>query len=727
MNTKIAWLVLLGLGYLPLWGQEILRPSLPPLALTPDSLTVVVHLAQPLTPATFPVLPAAWVASASNTDRPQIDHTVLQLHRAPGAALPSLVRAWFGPDAQVTTGYRLPGGFPIWLGRQLLFRPRPGQVEAAYAALTTAYPGGQPAPTVQQEVHALALPADAGLFAAARLLLASGTCVWAHPDFIVPVAAASPPPVAPCLPADPFFSGAPQYYLHNTGGSSTGYPFTSRTADVDIDAPEAWCNTLGAASIVVAVIDEGVEDHEDLMDDVTGLSRVLPGFSTQNPLGTGGPELPEDAHGQAVAGIIAASHNTIGVAGVAPAVHILPVHVFTDGTAPVSVFAQAIDWAWQNGADVLNNSWVFPVGFPLPPQVMMALEQAISDATALGRHGRGAVVVFASGTGPASGGTPVLYPATLPQVLAVGAIDPTGSVPAYAGQGPELDVVSVSSNNSINSVTVMDRMGNNGYNPAQGSNWADVNYTRWFGGTSVSSATASGVAALVLSVNPGLHEAAVRNILQGTTVDVGPAGFDPASGFGIINADLAVQAAENSLPVTWLGLEAREAAGRVTLRWTTGFEAGNAYFVVERWDGAAFEAQAEVAAQGWSDVPVAYTWEDRWVPPGRQRYRIRQVDFDGAATYSPEVEVTVTGGGFPVLWPNPAQETVSVWVPVVHPAPLTWELLDLQGRVVRRGQVPAGLSQEAFAIDLSGLVPGLYQMMLQGAETERQVLPLRVE
>lgn len=108
---------------------------------------------------------------------------------------------------------------------------------------------------------------------------------------------------------DPFYDE--QYYLHNTS-SNLG------TADVDIDAPEAWNLTKGSSSVTVAVFDDGVEQHEDFSSGQLVNGYTAGGSGNGRP-GTG------DEHGQSVAGIVASNHNTKGVRGVAPNVKIMPV------------------------------------------------------------------------------------------------------------------------------------------------------------------------------------------------------------------------------------------------------------------------------------------------------------------------------------------------------------------------------------------------------------------
>jgi subtilisin family serine protease len=89
---------------------------------------------------------------------------------------------------------------------------------------------------------------------------------------------------------DPYFQY--QYYMHQ------------------IDAGLAWYISKGDDDVIVAVIDDGVMAHEDLPS-----SRIVAGYDYGNNNGAPGGN---EAHGMAVSGIIAASHNSLGIAGLAP-------------------------------------------------------------------------------------------------------------------------------------------------------------------------------------------------------------------------------------------------------------------------------------------------------------------------------------------------------------------------------------------------------------------------
>ena len=321
-----------------------------------------------------------------------------------------------------------------------------------------------------------------------------------------------------------------QYYLRNTGQNGG-------TSGVDINVEPAWKITNGRNDITVAVIDQGVEEHEDL----TG--RVIDGYTIGNTTGLGRPQnentLSEKGHGQACAGIIAASNNTIGIRGIASNVQILPVNIapysaYLDYWGNVIEFgsnieiARAINWAWKR-ADILSCSW----GGGNPSS---DITLAIDSARTYGRNGKGTVVVFASGNNWGHPNiTDVSFPASVNGVITVGAVNNKGIIWGYSQRGASMDLVAPSGNVNLNGdVRTTDRMGNLGYN--------NGNYMNNFGGTSAACPQVTGIAALMLSVRPDLTEAQVRTTLQNTARDLGTSGFDNTYGYGLVNAYAAVNA-----------------------------------------------------------------------------------------------------------------------------------------------------------------------------------------
>ncbi|WP_051719954.1 S8 family serine peptidase [Anditalea andensis] len=246
--------------------------------------------------------------------------------------------------------------------------------------------------------HLFIVPKRTSTVAIANSIQENEQVLWSNPNFVHLIS----------LFNDPLYPD--QYYLNNNaqGGG---------TADIDINAPEAWNISFGCNDIRVAVIDDGVENHEDFE------GRVLAGF-TAGGNNTGGLPLndPSKGHGLACAGILAASHNEIGIKGVAPNSQIIPINIFPNvpdllnpaGAATNAEIAAAINWAWRpdlGNAHILSNSW----GGGTPNADVTT---QITNARTIGRDNLGAIVVFSSGNSHEifSG---VLYPATINGVITV--------------------------------------------------------------------------------------------------------------------------------------------------------------------------------------------------------------------------------------------------------------------------------------------------------------------
>ncbi|MDD4352476.1 MAG: S8 family peptidase, partial [Candidatus Gracilibacteria bacterium] len=171
-------------------------------------------------------------------------------------------------------------------------------------------------------------------------------------------------------PNDPAYAN--QWGLHNSGQIILGQAGTS---DMDIDAPEAWDHELGASSVVVGVIDTGIQiTHQDLDaniwvntgeianngidDDGNGYVDDLNGWDFKNNDKTVFDVGSEDYHGTHVAGIIAAErNNSVGGSGVAQ-VKIMPLKALdqSDG-GTISDVVEAINYAAAKGVDIINMSF----------------------------------------------------------------------------------------------------------------------------------------------------------------------------------------------------------------------------------------------------------------------------------------------------------------------------------------------------------------------------------
>jgi hypothetical protein len=172
------------------------------------------------------------------------------------------------------------------------------------------------------------------------------------------------------------------------------------------------------------------------------------------------------------------------------------------------------------------------------------------------------------------------------------------------------------------------------------------------------------------------------------------------------------------LPVELTAFTA-EAAGPAAVRlvWATASEKNSARFEVERsLDGAAFAKIGEEAAAGNSSTAHAYAYHDAAAPAGQLYYRLRQVDADGTAAYSPVQAVALAATGALTLAPNPTRtHTLAGGLP----AGAAVEVFDALGRPVLRTRADAA-GQAALALP-AGLAPGLY-LVRSGSRTARLVL-----
>jgi hypothetical protein len=172
--------------------------------------------------------------------------------------------------------------------------------------------------------------------------------------------------------------------------------------------------------------------------------------------------------------------------------------------------SQAIRWAAQHGAKVINLSLGTNETFGGPTDIQLAIDYAWS---------RGALVVAAAG----NAGTGTLdYPARLANVVSVAAIDETGLRASFSNYGPGLDLAAPGDR-----ILTLD--GNN-----------QVHYLR---GTSFAAPFVTGAAALLLSVDPALTNVELWNILNSTAVQpsAGPA-YNTNYGWGVVNSWNAINA-----------------------------------------------------------------------------------------------------------------------------------------------------------------------------------------
>ena len=178
------------------------------------------------------------------------------------------------------------------------------------------------------------------------------------------------------------------------------------------------------------------------------------------------------------------------------------------------------------------------------------------------------------------------------------------------------------------------------------------------------------------------------------------------------------------LPVTLVRFEAQTTGTAVAVAWTTASELNSAAFVVERSaDGVTFGEEGRMAAAGNSAQARQYQWLDHSPLPGLSYYRLRQLDLDGTAHYSPvaSVQRSLTAPQL-TLAPNPTtgQVTVRLLQPTAQAA--TLQVLDALGREVQHLVLPAATQEQA--LDLHALPAGVYLVRVvsaAGVATQRLV------
>ncbi|MFI6393296.1 S8 family serine peptidase [Nonomuraea sp. NPDC050547] len=303
-----------------------------------------------------------------------------------------------------------------------------------------------------------------------------------------------------------------------------------------INCPAAWDRSTGSANVTVAVVDSGVDlNHPQLAplllpgSDLVDLgpnptpAGLPPGFVLEGDFfGRDNDPQDEVGHGTHVAGTIAClSNDGVGVAGVTWNCRLLPVRVLARvrhtptgrirGMGSSADIAAGIRWAADHGAHVINLS--------LGGSANTFVER---DAVAYA-IGRGVVVVAAMGN---DGTNNPSFPAAFPDVIAVGAIEATDRRAAFSQTGPHIDVAAP----GVNVLSTY---------------WDDTYAIS--NGTSMAAPHVAGVAALILSCNPGLPGAQVGQIIRDTARPLRDNPGDPLPneqyGSGLVDARAALDRA----------------------------------------------------------------------------------------------------------------------------------------------------------------------------------------
>jgi thermitase len=265
-----------------------------------------------------------------------------------------------------------------------------------------------------------------------------------------------------------------------------------------IRTPNAWDITCGSNSVIVAVLDTGVNTT---LSEFQG--RCVAGY---NFVSNSTNALDDHGHGTAVAGVICASGNNGSlVAGIDWNCRLLPVKVLDSANSgQYSWWAQGIDYAVSRGAKVINLS---AGGSTANSTVTRAITNAIAKG-----------VIFVTITHNHGSGT-ITFPGNFADSITVGATDRLDQRSLFSNYGPQIDLVAPGTN-----IATIGRGGG---------------VEHWTG-TSFAAPQVAGACALLCAVNPKLNQRLARVLLcTGAEDNVGgatdTAGFDNYYGWGRLN------------------------------------------------------------------------------------------------------------------------------------------------------------------------------------------------
>ncbi|MBP0616572.1 S8 family serine peptidase [Jiella mangrovi] len=272
------------------------------------------------------------------------------------------------------------------------------------------------------------------------------------------------------------------------------------------DLEAIWADYTGAG-VNVGVYDDGVQyTHHDLDGNYDPSLHVVVDGEVLDPT----PASSSDAHGTAVAGLIAAENDGTGTVGVAYGATLTGVNIFS-GPADINNnldgFLQAVDQS--ENFDVINHSWGhYPLFYLVNGDQETVTEWF--EAAAGGRDGLGTIQMKAAGNDNANSNGELSASSRV--TVSVGAYDDTGDASWYSSYGANL-LISSPSNGGVEGLATTDLIGSDGYDPSD--------YTDSFGGTSGATPIATGVVALMLEANDGLGWRDVQNILAYSARSVG--------------------------------------------------------------------------------------------------------------------------------------------------------------------------------------------------------------
>ncbi|QIZ05623.1 S8 family serine peptidase [Priestia megaterium] len=324
-----------------------------------------------------------------------------------------------------------------------------------------------------------------------KTLIDSALIEYAEPNYLI----------KPDAVTDPYYSEL--WGMKNTGQTILG---VKGKAGIDIGAEGAWAVTKGSSSLVIGVIDTGVDiNHPDLKaqiwknpgeiagdkidNDKNGYIDDVNGWDFYNKDNTVFDVADGDEHGTHVSGTIAGTANTTGVIGLAPNVKIMPLKFLGPDGGYTSDAILAVNYAKAKGVKITNNSWGGG-GF----------SQALYDAI----KGSNSLFLAAAGNDGTNNDSSPHYPSNydLPNILSVAALDNTGNLAYFSNYGAKTVDIAAPGQDILSTIPPY---------------FGDGDYTYgydYFSGTSMATPHVTGEAALILSKNPTFTPAVIKDTIM---------------------------------------------------------------------------------------------------------------------------------------------------------------------------------------------------------------------
>ena len=330
----------------------------------------------------------------------------------------------------------------------------------------------------------------------------------------------------PDFPSDQFFQY--QWHLHNTG--------QLQTPGIDVRTLSTP-PTPNSNVVVVAVVDDGVDvDHEDL---ASGIDMTL-SYDWNDDTPHDPRPSASNMHGTAVAGLLGARKNGLGVLG---SCWDCTLAIYRLLASPITALDEYQSFTKDmQQVHVKSNSWGPNDGqiHGMHQLTYTGLIESINE----GRNKKGTIHVFAAGNGGRQDGLNFDGYANSPYTISVSGIAADGSFPYYSEYGSCIGTSAPSSGYSTTGLVTTDVSGPNGY--------VQADYMNGFGHTSGAAPLVSGIIGLMLRARPELGWRDVQEILLfsstkvssidgGWIVNGAGMNYHHLAGPGLVNANSSVR------------------------------------------------------------------------------------------------------------------------------------------------------------------------------------------